>query len=80
MNIDQLFRYLRFVNWQLAALKEVDPTSLRTTGSWSEKTQNSAFAGSCTNHLSCVHSHTAAWLFEFLYFQFSNMEFFIGTA
>ena len=38
--------FLRFVNWQLAALRQVDPTTLLTVGSWSEKAQNSAFSGS----------------------------------
>ena len=40
-------RYLRFLNWQLAALRSVDPSTLLTVGSWSEKSQNSVFAGSC---------------------------------
>ncbi len=40
-------RYLRFVNWQLSALRLTDPSTLLTVGSWSEKTQTSAFAGTC---------------------------------
>ncbi len=40
-------RYLRFVNWQLSALRLTDPSTLLTVGSWSERTQTSAFAGTC---------------------------------
>ena len=47
-------RFLRFVNWQLAALNAADPGTLRTVGSWSEKTQNSAFSGSCKSSLNFI--------------------------
>jgi hypothetical protein len=45
ISIFTIFSYLRFTNWQLAALKEVNRDTLVTTSGWSEKATTSAFGG-----------------------------------
>ena len=41
-----MYNIQRFVNWQMAAIKEADPKALVTVGSWNEKPQNDAYSDS----------------------------------
>jgi hypothetical protein len=44
-------RYLRFTNWQIDAIKSVDPQAVVTQGAWNERA-NTVICGGCRNYWS----------------------------